>query len=635
MFGDGIVHRLIEIIVVIIIIFTNFNGILSKIGIDEIFKKHEQPIITDETDIDPDTWTAVDGLDRTLPTYKEVGDKDDEKFVGMFYWIWHENFAKQYTAKNVQQILNEHPEAINDYNSSVWDQSGDGIPHFWNEPLFGYYTSVDEYVLRKHAEMIADAGVDVIVFDCTNGSQTFDESYEALFRVFEQAKQDGVNVPKIAFILPFAAGEDTKTSLVNLYDNIYSKGRYKDLWFMWKGKPLIMAYSESLNKKDAQQRKILNFFTFRENESSYFAKNTSICKKTWGWCSDYPQTKFGTSLCGKTEEMCVSVAQNAANGSLVAMNSESENVQGRSFTHGEYSYTYNKYGKSVTVDRNTEDSMYYGLNFQQQWDYAIKCTPEFIFVTGWNEWIAGRFKNWCGTNNAFPDECNDEYSRDIEPSAGELKDYYYYQLVSNIRKYKGVSKPAATTGNTTIDIYGSDSQWNNVKNQYNHYVNSTQKRDCHGWVGLQYQSDTMRNDFKSAKVTYDNNYVYFRIETVNDISPYTDNAWMRILIDSDSDNANGWEGFEYIINRNNATSSKVKVEAFNGGWIFNDVGSGDYYVNGNHMYLRIPRSALGIDENGSVHFNFKLSDNMQTDGDIMDFYKNGDVAPGGRFAFVF
>lgn len=36
-----------------------------------------------------------------------------------------------------------------------------------------------------------------------------------------------------------------------------------------------------------------------------------------------------------------------------------------------------------------------------------------------------------------------------------------------------------------------------------------------------------------------------------------------------------------------------------------------------------------------IHFNFKLSDNMQADGDIMDFYQNGDVAPGGRFMFEF
>ena len=52
------------------------------------------------------------------------------------------------------------------------------------------------------------------------------------------------------------------------------------------------------------------------------------------------------------------------------------------------------------------------------------------------------------------------------------------------------------------------------------------------------------------------------------------------------------------------------------------------------MTLEIPRSALGL-KTEEVHFNFKLSDNMQVDGDILDFYQNGDVAPGGRFMFMF
>mgnify|MGYP003308982899 CR=1 FL=1 len=41
------------------------------------------------------------------------------------------------------------------------------------------------------------------------------------------------------------------------------------------------------------------------------------------------------------------------------------------------------------------------------------------------------------------------------------------------------------------------------------------------------------------------------------------------------------------------------------------------------------------DAGDNVKFNFKLSDNMQNDGDILDFYKSGDVAPGGRFTFVY
>lgn len=583
----------------------------------------------------PDTWVAVDGLGRALPTYTEVGETDNEKFVGLFYWLWHYNFASGYEADNVTQILKETPEAVRDFSHSVWENTPSGKPYHWNEPLYGYYQNLDEYVVRKHAEMIADAGVDVIIFDCTNGTYTWQPAYEALFKVFDEAIAEGVNVPHIAFMLPFSASEDTNTSLNDLYENIYSKGRYEHLWFKWDGKPLIMAHPQALDITDPLEYEIKNFFTFKENIPTYFDDNYFISEDAWGWCSDYPQTKFGTSLFGNPEQMCVSVAQNAADGKLVAMNNGG-NVQGRSFTHGDYSYSYLKNGETVTVDSSTENAMLYGLNFQQQWDYAIECDPDFIFVTGWNEWIAGRHDVWQGTENAFPDQFCDEYSRDIEPSAGVMKDHYYYQLCANIRRFKGVSEPMKTSGGQTIDIYGDGSQWNSVANEYFHYTGSTRNRDADGWVGLHYENNTMRNDFKSVKVTYDSENVYFRIETVDSITDYTDPAWMRILIDTDSTGKSAnWEGFEYIINRDSADASTVKVEKSTGGWAFEETGKAYYTVNGNIMQLSVPRSALGLSLGEEVHFNFKLSDNMQTDGDIMDFYQNGDVAPGGRFMFAF
>lgn len=587
-------------------------------------------------DVNPDTWVATDGLGRTLPTYEEAGEKNQEKFVGLFYWTWHYHHSQNRPARNVTEMLSKDPGAVRDFDNPIWTDDGDGIPHYWNEPLFGYYTNVDEYVVRKHAEMIADAGVDVIIFDCTNGTEVWEDGYEALFKIFEEARVEGVNVPQVAFMLPFNAGEDPNTSLHNLYNNIYSKGRYKDLWFFWDGKPFIMADSAALDSEKTDEKEILDFFTFRRNEPGYFTDDNYMSEENWGWCSDYPQTKYGKTLFGGTEQMCVSVAQNAADGELVAMNSGG-NVQGRSFTHGDYSYTYQKGEEIVTVDSSVENSLLYGLNFQQQWDYAIECDPEFIFVTGWNEWLAGRWREWQGTENAFPDQFSDEYSRDIEPAKGILKDHYYYQLVANVRRFKGMDKPSLTAkSGTTIDILGEDSQWDNITNSYNHYINSTRKRNADSWQGVHYESDTMRNDFKNVKVTYDTDNVYFRIETVDDITPYTDQAWMRLFIDTDSTGkVSSWEGFEYVINRENATESQVVIEKSKGGWSFEKTGVGEYVVNKNIMYLQIPLSALGLEDSENVSFNFKLSDNMQTDGDILDFYQNGDVAPGGRFMFEF
>lgn len=586
-------------------------------------------------EVRPDTWVAVDGLGRTLPTYEEVGERDDEKFVGLFYWTWHYNFASTQEADNATEVLKEYPEALHDFNHPAWENTYDGKPYYWNEPLFGYYQNLDEYVVRKHAEMIADAGVDVIIFDCTNGSETWVPAYETLFRVFDEAIKEGVNVPQISFLLPFSDEEHAAVSLRQLYEDIYSKGRYKHLWFMWDGKPMIMARESALDKYDPYEKEIIDFFTFRKNSATYFDKNNSITKNTWGWCSTYPQTKFGTSLFGGAEQMCVSVAQNAADGQLVAMNSGG-NVQGRSFTHGDYSYSFKKGNETVTVNSETENAMLYGLNFQQQWDYAIACDPDFIFVTGWNEWIAGRWKEWQGTENAFPDQFSDEYSRDIEPAAGILKDHYYYQLCANIRRFKGVTEPMKTEGGQTINIYGADSQWNWVNNEYFHYTGSTRDRDAAGWVGLHYENHTMRNDFSNVKVTYDNKNVYFRIETADDITPYTDKAWMRILLDTDSSGeAANWEGFEYIINRDSADADTLKIEKSTGGWSFETTGTAQYRIDGNVMYVSVPKTALGFGAKNEIHFNFKLSDNMQTDGDIMDFYQNGDVAPGGRFMFAF
>ena len=585
-------------------------------------------------EINPDTWTAVDGLGRTLPTYEEAGEKKQEKFVGLFYWTWHYHHSQNRPARNITQMLLKAPDAVRDFDNPVWTDTEDGCPHYWNEPLFGYYTNLDEYVVRKHAELIADAGVDVIIFDCTNGTQIWEEAYEVLFRIFEEARSEGVNVPQIAFMLPFSSSEDANISLHNLYNNIYSKGRYEDLWFFWDGKPLIMAHSDALDSEKEDEKEILDFFTFRRNEPTYFASDSYLSEETWGWCSANPQTKFGKTLFDGVEQMCVSVAQNAADGQLVAMNSGG-NVQGRSYTEGEYSYTYKKGDELVTVDSTTEASLLYGLNFQQQWDYAIECDPEFIFVTGWNEWLAGRWSEWGGTENAFPDQFSDEYSRDIEPAKGILKDHYYYQLVANIRRFKGMSSAEnIETVNTTIDIFGNDSQWNSVTNEYKHYINSTRARNADSWQDVHYESDTMRNDFKTVKVTYDKENVYFRIETVNDITSYKDNAWMRLFIDTDSTGkSDNWEGFEYVINRENATENQVIIEKSTGGWNFEETGKGEYNINKNVMYLQIPRQALGLQN--EVSFNFKLSDNMQTDGDILDFYLSGDVAPGGRFMFMF
>lgn len=587
-----------------------------------------------DSKVNPSTWAATDGLGRTLSSFEETGTVKKDKFVGMFYWTWHYPWTADTKPVTTGSVLESFPEAVNDWEHPAWNGTYDGRPHFWDEPLFGFYTNKDEYVLRKHAELLADADIDVVIFDATNGTQLFTEGYEALLKVWSEARRDGIDTPDIAFMLNFSTRDDIRTQLYDLYENLYSKGRYEDFWFLWEGKPLIMANIGVLNVMKQKDREIFNFFTFRKNESTYFTDDFSINDGVWGWCSDYPQAKFGRSFSGKTEQICVSVAQNANENGLTAMNSPVGTVQGRSFTEGAFSYTYTYKGKEITVDKTTENSLLYGLNFQQQFDYAIENDPEFIFVTGFNEWIAGRFKEWCGTENAFPDQFSPEYSRDIEPSAGILKDHYYYQLVENVRRFKGTKAPEKNDAFREIDINGPLSQWDSVLPEYNHYKNNTAQRDSAGWSGCYYKNNTGRNDIIKAKAAYDSENIYFYVETLEKLSPETDSNWMRLFIDTDESGISpNLNGFEFTVNRISPENGSAILERCSGSGNYEKVCSISYSVNENVLQLKIPRAALGLYDT-AVLFRFKWADNISGE-DAMEFYQNGDAAPGGRFTFVF
>lgn len=613
--------------------------------------------MTEDSGIRPDTWTFVDGLGRNPETFGIVSapKTDHKRAVGIFYHTWHTEFSSTSVPVNVTQVVTEHPEAAKKVQKNeFWVENFESKyrpAYFWNEPLFGYYRTQDDYVLRKHAELLADAGVDFIYIDGTNGSFMWEAGVNAMVKTFLEAKEDGVKVPQIVFWLSLSEPENRIKQLQIMYKNWYSNEKYKDLWFKWDDKPLVLCYTDILNEDVTFKNKdeIVNMFTFRPINPSYFNHGGSD-PNYWGWLSVYPQCKYGvTEDEGRPEQMAVGIAQNADSDLYeLTFMAAGDNVMGRSFagkTKGQkepYSYSYTYGGTKYTVDQRNEFATLAGRNFQQQWDYAIKCDPDVILVTGWNEWTAGRTSGFC-------DAFTDEYSRDIEPTKGKLKDYYYYQLTANIRRFKGASYVTpSSSNNISIDISSSNmSQWDNVTS-YEHYTGSTRDRKCKGYLKTKFENFTMRNDIITSKVAYDKDNIYFYVSTKENLTPESDAAWMRLFIDTDySGNSANWEGFEYVINRVNPSNGICTVErsagvSESGKWQWEQIGNSQsessenvrYTVNGNVLQIQVPRALIGL-ESDKIDFAFKWSDNMQADGDIMDFYSNGDVAPGGRFCFRF
>lgn len=561
---------------------------------------------------------ATDALGRKLPLQKEAGRVRNDKYVGLFYWTWHTDFAKVNSAWNLSTFFKTYPMALYDYKHPAWDSRPRNSYYFWGEPLFGYYIDTDEWVLYKHAEMLGEAGVDVVIFDCTNGSFTWKASYMKLCEVFTKARKRGITTPQIAFMMGFAPTPDTKKAIKEIYNDLYRPGLFRDLWFYWKGKPLIMAYPDNIDPEaDEQEKEIRQFFTFRPGQPLYRGGPTR--NDQWGWLEVYPQNGYVSDSNGNYEQVTVGVAQNwSAENGLSAMNAP--NTFGRSHT-----VHFGQNDEEGAVDR--------GMNFQEQWERALEIDPEFIFITGWNEWVAGRFEEWQGHKNAFPDQFSQEKSRDIEPMKGGHGDNYYYQMVANIRRFKGVPADPLPMKPQKV-VQGIDEEyWKSVQSHYRTYQNAD-ARDCEGWLGCHYRNATGRNDFMMAKVVHDHRYICFYVECKEAISSSKDRCWMRLLIDADRNHATGWEGYDYVINRLSPTETKALLESnVDNKWKWQRKVEVDYWVEGNKMVLKVPKKAIGISD--VFELEFKWSDNMQEEGDIMDFWVNGDVAPMGRYNYLY
>ena len=80
----------------------------------------------------------------------------------------------------------------------------------------------------------------MIFFDCTNGTLTWRSAYLKLMETWNQLLQEGADMPKVSFVLPFSMGSDNVKSLENLYEQLYEPGLYKDCWYYLDGKPMVL-----------------------------------------------------------------------------------------------------------------------------------------------------------------------------------------------------------------------------------------------------------------------------------------------------------------------------------------------------------------------------------------------------------
>jgi hypothetical protein len=279
----------------------------------------------------------------------------------------------------------------------------------------------------------------------------------------------------------------------------------------------------------------------------------------------------------------------------------------------------------------------------------LELDPEFIFITGWNEWISACYQpngeSFLGHTPTqgdpdwyyfFVDEYNQEYSRDIEPMKGGHTDNYYFQMVDYIRQFKGVHSQPLPSSPKTIHIDGGFSDWNGVLPEFKDHMFDTFHRNIPA-VGdnSAFVDTTGRNDFIDMKVARDTAYIFFYAKTRDAITPYTDPNWMMLFIDADQDPSTGWEGYDYLLNRSPSSGTTTLERATTTNWNWTTVSSEiEYAVSGNEIEIRVPRSLIGQDGGfDPVALDFHWADNIQADNDIIEFAVSGDSAPTRRFNY--
>lgn len=558
--------------------------------------------------INAQAFAGTDDLGRVLPLNEHVGNLKANKQVAIFYFLWQGDSRSKVSENywDLSEIVPNHPEVLEDFDNHYWGSREAGRFYFWGKPIYGYYRGDDYWVHLRSIQLLTDAGVDVLVIDATNRF-IYAEQAESLMRAIDTVRAQGKNAPKIAFYTNTASGE----TMQKAYDKFYKAGApfcHPDTWFYLDGKPLIIGKTAEASGKNYE-----HFFTYRESQWPNEAQKIN----GWPWIEFERPQKVYYNENGQREIVNVSIAQhpNWQIGMGGAAFYGNRDNWGRSYRNGNH-------GDPAT-------DIAHGYNFQEQWDFVLKQDVPFVFITGWNEWVAGRWKIKDGGNpehSTFVDLASPEYSRDAEPSlTGRIGDNYYMQMVSNIRKYKGIKANLAMGPEKTIHRFND---WDDVTPVYDDYVYDVQPRDHPGAQSKPaktYTNYTGRNDFHLLKVARDKRDIFFYAATKETITENSGSNWMTLYLDADRSAATGWKGYDYRIAAGN------NLQKYNGvSW--EDLKRTKYAVNGNQMMIAVPRRYIA-NFSGPLNFEFKWSDNMQND-DPLDWYVNGDVAPGGRFNYI-
>ena len=564
----------------------------------------------DDFEYTTSSLSAVDDNGRVF----EKGDTYNGNQVGIFYHVWHGAHETPGEVLDITEIMKSNP----DYLKSDYISLNAKKFHYWGQPLYGYYCSADPWVITRHIELMMLMGVDFLVYDYTN-SVCYDKEADMIFEILDRYAKQGFKVPKVTVY----TNTNSPACVINVYNRYLKDGaiksEYSYLWYAPNGKPLVIGVANQRSSSPELYSYLTEeFFDFRESQWPDGKTTVTDTERGFPWMSwDYPQGNYNGY-------MSVSLAQHPG----AAMSKGAMSNYGRGF--------------DFKIDENVTEKARLGTNYDQQWETVFKNNEDSskqkvntVMITGFNEWMAQKLND--GNDSFFVDTFSEEYSRDVEMMKGGYGDNFVVQTAINVRKFKYDQSKNYKHSKVTVDITDNTfKDWNKVLHCFKDMSGDAMARsyqDC--FKTTVYEDNSNRNDITEVYVANDDDNLYVRVVTADDITGYngTDANWMNLFLRTANASDKTFGGFEYIVNRT-PLAGVTSLERSKGGYSWEKVCDIEYTVFGKNISFKIPLSAIGLTaEDADVWV--KATDNVTKYDDISDYYVSGDSAPLGRFAYSY
>jgi hypothetical protein len=416
-----------------------------------------------------DTWLGLDPFDRLLKTGTYMPESEHKSNTCLVE-VKDRDVPRKRSGETLFGVQWESwflPE-------SSWETS-QGVP------IMGIYDNTDLDVYRQQILWFMDMGVDFIIPDWSNhiwGKKHWTErsasadgilhTTQLFLEVLADMRDEGLDVPKVALMPGLTNGPPTTMEALNeqlewIYQDYVRNPRFKDLWQIYEGKPLIIILDTGIlaEKKGTTESAFrIPFFEWSLTSLGLFDEaSIDALRQQQGQVDDTHFTVRWMSSQNQTTRHHEFGYWSWMDGSLAPMvtykDGKAESVVVTPSFFAEYGWTAPEaYGRRG------------GWTYLESFKTALEHRPAVIMLHQWNEYRGQAIGHGHGPNkDVFLDTYSVEFSDDLEPISPTAPGYrgvepygfYYLNLTRALMDiYRGDAKDVTLLAVNVADSTGND-----------------------------------------------------------------------------------------------------------------------------------------------------------------------------------